>query len=72
VILLFLHDLGGNGVSQCRHDEAANYSFVLRGYVPHWLANVRREYDGIKLIDIVGSTKLGPEQKGEKIVALKT
>jgi len=22
------------------NDEAANYSFVLRGYVRHWLANV--------------------------------
>ena len=51
------------------HDEAANYSFVLRGYVRHWLGNVWREYDRIKLIDIVGSTKLAREQKGEKIVA---
>ncbi|MGB3273131.1 MAG: hypothetical protein WBA66_09560 [Xanthobacteraceae bacterium] len=35
-------------------DEAANYSFVLRGYVRHWLTNVWSEYDRIKLTDIVG------------------
>ena len=33
--------------------EAANYSFVLRGYVRHWLGNVWAEYDRIKLNDIV-------------------
>jgi hypothetical protein len=36
-------------------DETANYSFVLRGYVRHWLSNVWGEYDRIKLTDIVGS-----------------
>jgi len=36
------------------HGEAANYSFVLRGYVRHWLGNVWAEYDRIKLNDIVG------------------
>jgi hypothetical protein len=35
--------------------EAANYSFVLRGYVRHWLGNVWGEYDRIKLNDIVSS-----------------
>jgi hypothetical protein len=35
--------------------EPANYSFVLRGYVRHWLANVWGEYDRIKLNDIVTS-----------------
>ena len=39
------------------HDEAANYSFVLRGYVRHWLANVWSEFDRIKLTDLVGSGK---------------
>lgn len=34
--------------------EAANYSFVLRGYVRHWLGNVWGEFDRIKLTDIVG------------------
>ena len=37
------------------HDEAANYSFVLRGYVRHWLANVWSEFDRIKLTDLVGA-----------------
>jgi hypothetical protein len=39
------------------HDEAANYSFVLRGYVRHWLASVWSEFDRIKLTDLVGSGK---------------
>jgi hypothetical protein len=59
--LPFLKFVANKGI----HDEAANYSFVLRGYVRHWLANVWSEYDRIKLTDIVGSTKLGREQKGE-------
>jgi len=33
--------------------EPANYSFVLRGYVRHWLGNVWGEYDRVKLIDLV-------------------
>ena len=33
--------------------EAANYSFVLRGYVRHWLGNVWAEFDRMKLNDIV-------------------
>src|SRR6478752_5016682 len=36
-------------------NEAANYSFVLRGSVRHWLANVWSEFDRIKLTDIVAS-----------------
>ena len=35
--------------------EAANYSFVLRGYVRHWLGNVWAEYDRVKLNDIVAA-----------------
>jgi hypothetical protein len=35
--------------------ETADYSFVLRGYVRHWLGNVWAEYDRIKLTDIVGA-----------------
>ena len=38
-------------------DENANYSFVLRGYVRHWLGNVWSEFDRIKLTDIVGKDK---------------
>jgi len=36
--------------------ESAHYSFVLRGYVRHWLGNVWAEYDRIKLIDIVDTS----------------
>ena len=39
--------------------ESANYSFVLRGYVRHWLGNVWGEFDRIKLTDIVGSKDKG-------------
>ncbi|MGC1467668.1 MAG: hypothetical protein WA792_18290 [Pseudolabrys sp.] len=33
--------------------DAANYSFVLRGYVRHWLGNVWNEYDRVRLMDLV-------------------
>ena len=33
--------------------EAANYSFVLRGYARHWLRHVWGELDRVKLVDIV-------------------
>jgi hypothetical protein len=33
--------------------EAAANSFVLRGYVRHWLGNVWAEYDRVKLVDLV-------------------
>ena len=35
--------------------QPAGYSFVLRGYVRHWLGNVWGELDRIKLTEIVGS-----------------
>ena len=35
------------------NDEPANNSFVLRGYVRHWLGNVWGEYDRAKLIDMI-------------------
>jgi hypothetical protein len=35
--------------------DEANYSFVLRGYVQHWLRKVWSEYDRVKLKDIVAS-----------------
>ena len=35
--------------------DAAAYSFVLRGYVRHWIGNVWSEYDRINLTDIVAS-----------------
>jgi hypothetical protein len=33
--------------------EKANYSFVLRGYVRHWLGQVWSEFDRVKLADLV-------------------
>jgi hypothetical protein len=44
--LSFIANKGLNG-------ESAAYSFVLRGYVRHWLGNVWAEYDRINLVDIV-------------------
>ena len=37
-------------------DAPADYSFVLRGYVHHWLTNVWREFDRIGLTDLVSSS----------------
>jgi hypothetical protein len=39
--------------NKAANGEPAAYSFVLRGYVRHWLGNVWGEYDRIKLIDLV-------------------
>ncbi len=44
----FVANKGANG-------EPANYSFVLRGYVRHWLGNVWSQYDQAKLMDLIGS-----------------
>ena len=35
--------------------QPADYSFVLRGYVRHWLGNVWAEFDRVRLNDIVGA-----------------
>ena len=48
--------------------EAANYSFVLRGYVRHWLGNVWSEYDRIKLNDIVGGASAAPSGARVQVV----
>src|SRR5229473_897585 len=46
--------------------EPASYSFVLRGYVRHWLGNVWAEYDRITLTDIVAARAAGlPVQKAQ-------
>jgi hypothetical protein len=42
-----------------QNGDPAAYSFVLRGYVRHWLGNVWAEYDRIKLTDIVAARALG-------------
>ena len=60
----FLKFVANKGIQ----DEAANYSFVLRGYVRHWLANVWSEFDRIKLTDLVGSGKLERARR-RKIIA---
>jgi hypothetical protein len=46
-----------------KNAEAQNaaYSFVLRGYVRHWLGNVWGEFDRVKLIELVG---VDQKQKG--------
>ena len=49
--------------------ETANYSFVLRGYVRHWLGNVWAEYDRVKLLDLfeqAGNTPAARVQAGAR------
>ncbi len=58
----FLKFVANKGIN----DAAANYSFVLRGYVRHWLANVWSEFDRIKLTDLVGAGKAAMRGSGEK------
>jgi len=41
--------------NKLRSGDPANYSFVLRGYVRHWLGNVWGEYDRINLNETVTS-----------------
>jgi hypothetical protein len=38
-----------------QNGDPADYSFVLRGYVRHWLGNVWAEYDRINLTDIIAA-----------------
>jgi hypothetical protein len=49
--------------------EAANYSFVLRGYVRHWLGNVWAEYDRVKLNEIVSSGGLATSGPRVQVVS---
>jgi hypothetical protein len=46
----------------------ANYSFVLRGYVRHWLGQVWEEYDRIKLKNIVAGEPNSPRASRERFV----
>lgn len=48
--LTFVANKAANG-------ETASYSFVLRGYVRHWLGNVWAEYDRVKLKEIAEAKK---------------
>jgi hypothetical protein len=43
-----------------QNGELAAYSFVLRGYVRHWLGHVWAEYDRIRLTELV-ATRSAPE-----------
>jgi hypothetical protein len=43
--------------------EAAEFSFVLRGYVRHWLGNVWAEFDRVKLLDLVAAE---PQRKAAR------
>ena len=52
--------------------EPASYSFVLRGYVRHWLGRVWAEYDRINLAEIVAAkapTAAVPKVQAPRIVA---
>ena len=40
--------------------EAANYSFVLRGYVRHWLGKVWAEFDRVKLPEVAVAAMVVP------------
>jgi CobQ/CobB/MinD/ParA nucleotide binding domain len=44
--------------------EAASYSFVLRGYVRHWLDNVWAEYNRVGLTDLVRGKETHSELVG--------
>jgi hypothetical protein len=41
--------------NKTRNADPASFSFVLRGYVRHWLGNVWGEYDRVKLKDIANA-----------------
>ena len=41
------------GANKGPNSETASYSFVLRGYVKHWLGKVWAEFDRVKLLDSV-------------------
>ena len=43
------------GVPYTSFVDSKNYSFVLRGSVRHWLGQVWREFDRIKLIELISS-----------------
>jgi hypothetical protein len=47
-------------------DAPANYSFVLRGYVRHWLGNVWSEFDRVKLSDLVSPAVTPAGKSGDK------
>src|SRR5262249_41881314 len=50
-----------------QNGDPASYSFVLRGYVRHWLGNVWTEYDRVGLTEIVAAKE--PSSDGAAIRA---
>jgi hypothetical protein len=51
-----------------RNGEPASYSFVLRGYVRHWLGQVWEEYERIKLKDIVANVGTAASRPRPQVV----
>jgi hypothetical protein len=49
--------------------EPASNSFVLRGYVRHWLNNVLAEYDRVRLTDIVAPEHAAPKVASPSVAA---
>jgi hypothetical protein len=48
-----------------QNSDPAAYSFVLRGYVRHWLSNVWAEYDRVRLTEIVGAGAQSDPQRAQ-------
>jgi len=48
-----------------QNGDPASYSFVLRGYVRHWLGNVWAEYDRISLTEMATRTQSASVQKAQ-------
>lgn len=58
----FTADKTANGI-------AAGYSFVLRGYVNHWLNQVFAEYDRVRLHEIIGPAE-SPKSRARVVAEL--
>src|SRR5712691_4905776 len=48
----------------------SNHSFVLRGYVRHWLENVWSEFDRVKFLDLVGVREGATEATKPRLMKL--
>jgi hypothetical protein len=59
----FIANKGPNGA-------AANHSFVLRGYVRHWLDTVWSEYDRVRFTEVVGAKEPDTTGKPRTVVKL--
>src|SRR5262245_31778912 len=57
----FVANKGPNGAP-------ANHSFVLRGYVRHWLDTVWSEYDRVRFTEVVGAKELDATGKPPRTV----